>query len=190
MAVFVAFYRAINVGGNNKVGMAALKSMHEELGLGQVVTYLQTGNVLFESTATDSLQLTQQLSATFEKEFGFHSEVIVRTLAELEVVATNNPFQNQPDKDPKWQLIMLLTASPTEEARQALLSSYGGPEEIFPTDQALYIYYTEGVGRSKLTNVLIEKKLKVLGTGRNWNTITKLLELARSTNPITSTFTA
>lgn len=179
MAVFVSLFRAINVGGNNHVKMDALKQLHEELGLRNVTHYLQTGNVVFESDESDPAQLAGQLAKAFEQRFGFKSEVIIRSADEIKEVFSQNPFINQPEKDPKFILVYFLTGHPGEEAKQALLSSYTGPEEIFVTGKEAFIYYTEGVGRSKLSNTLIEKRLKVSGTGRNWNTVSKLLEMTR-----------
>ena len=179
MPVFVSLFRAINVGGN-QVKMADLKELHEALGLKMVATLLQTGNVVFESEATDSAQLARQLSQEFEKRFGFYSEVMVRTAVELKELVNHNPFLDQPGKETKWIVVMFLSASPDKQAQQNLLSSYSGPEEISIAGREMYIYYTNGIGRSKLTNALIEKKLKVLGTGRNWNTVTKLLEMTKS----------
>jgi len=177
MAIFVSLFRAINVGGSGKVGMATLKEMHEALGLKNVVTYLQTGNVVFESDETDPTKLAGQIGQEFEKKFGFQAETIVRTSAQLKELFDKNPFLNQSEKETKWVVVMFLNACPDAQAKQALLSSYPGPEELVITDQELYIYYSNGIGRSKLTNALIEKKLKVAGTGRNWNTVTKLLEM-------------
>ncbi|MEI6043747.1 MAG: DUF1697 domain-containing protein [Chloroflexota bacterium] len=184
MTTFVALFRAINVGGHNRVAMAALKNMFEGLGLRGVSTYLQTGNVIFESAETAPLSLTEQLGKEFEQKFGFYADVIVRTSAELKEVVDKNPFLNHPEKETKWLVVMFLASCPTEQAKKELLSTYEGPEELFITtgDQStnLYIYYTNGIGRSKLSNVFLEKKLKVQGTARNWNTITKLLEIAQA----------
>ncbi|HEX2913645.1 MAG TPA: DUF1697 domain-containing protein [Chloroflexia bacterium] len=180
MTKFVSLFRAINVGGNSQVKMDTLKAMHEAIGLSNVVTYLQTGNVVFEcSKACDPEQLAGQIGAEFEKSFGFSTQVMVRSSAEMQTLSDKNPFPDQPDKETKWIVVMFLTACPESAAQQALFESYKGPEELFIAGQELYIYYPNGIGRSKLSNTLIEKKLKVYGTGRNWNTVTKLLEMTR-----------
>jgi uncharacterized protein (DUF1697 family) len=181
MAILVALFRAINVGGNAKVSMAALKELHESLGLTKVATYLQTGNVVFDSPdpALDPDQLAARLSREFEKKFGFPTTVMVRTGAELAEIFNKNPFRDQPQKLPKWIVVLFLTDPPTESAIADLLKSYTGPEEIQVMGREIYVYYTNGIGTSKLSNNLIEKKLKTSGTGRNWNTVTKLLEMTR-----------
>jgi uncharacterized protein (DUF1697 family) len=179
MGAFVALFRAINVGGNNAVRMDALREMHESLGFRKVTTLLQTGNVVFECDETDPAKLAGLIAREFEKKFGFKSEVMVRTPAQLKELLNKNPFQNQPEKENKWIAVMFLSGHPDAEAKKALLDSYSGPEEILIDGQEMYIYYPIGTGRSKLTNVLIEKKLKVHGTGRNWNTVTKLLQMTK-----------
>ena len=180
MTAYVSLFRSINVGGNHKVKMTELKELHEALGLRDVVTYIQSGNVVFSSDDADPVQLKRQIEDSFAERFGFHSEVIVRTSAELSDVIEKNPFQGQPGKEPNWVLVMFLTACPDATAQENLLKSYVGPEEIFIIGRELYIYYTDGIGRSKLSNNVLEKKLKIIGTGRNLNTIRKLQELARS----------
>lgn len=176
MAKFVSLFRAINVGGNNRVNIAALREIHQKLGFKNISSYLQTGNVVFESDVEQPAQIVQQLTAEFEQQFGFHSEVILRTPNEMQEVIAKNPFLDQPERESKFLLVFFLAAAPTAEAKKALLE-YSGPEEIFITEKEVYVYYPAGMGTSKFSNVLIEKRLKVLGTGRNWNTTTKLLAM-------------
>jgi uncharacterized protein (DUF1697 family) len=104
-------------------------------------------------------------------------EVIVRTSAELREIIDSNPFQNQQNKESKWVVVMFLAALPDETAQEDLLKTYVGPEELFIIGEEVYIYYTQGIGRSKLSHSLIEKKLKTVGTARNWNTILQLQKL-------------
>ncbi len=177
MAAFVSLFRAINVGGNRKVGMADLKAMLESLGLKGVLPYIQSGNVIFHSDDADVARLQRQIEDGFETRFGFHSDVIIRTSAELEAIIANNPFRDQPDKESKWVVVMFLAARPDDAAQDALFKSYAGPEEFFFVGKDMYIYYPDGIGRSKLTGALIERKLKTIGTARNWNTILQVQKL-------------
>ena len=175
----VALFRGINVGGNRIVPMTELKSLHEALGFRGVVTYIQSGNVVFTSDETDVAQLTSQIEENFAQKFGFRSQVIVRTLAELEETITNNPFQHSPEKESKAVLIVFLATCPESSALEDLKQSYHGPEEMYLIGQELFVYYADGMGRSKLTLPLIEKKLKTAGTGRNWNTVLRLREMMK-----------
>lgn len=181
MTTCVSLFRGINVGGNKKVRMDELKALHEALGLRDVVTYIQSGNVVFRSDEAnaDPAQLARQIEESFAGQFGFRSQVIVRASGELEEIVANNPFQGQPGKETARILVLFLASRPELAALESLQQSYAGTEEIHLIGQELYIYYPEGVGRSKLTLPLIEKKLKTVGTGRNWNTVLKLQELCR-----------
>lgn len=177
MTSFVSLFRGINVGGHHQIKMNELKELHESLGLRDVVPYIQSGNVVFISDDADPVQLQKDIEDGVEKRFGFHAEVIVRTSAELRDIIENNPFQGQPGKESKWVVVMFLAASSDNTAQEDLLKTYGGPEELFFIGKEVYIYYPNGIGRSKLSGSFIEKKLKTVGTARNWNTILKLQEL-------------
>lgn len=177
MTACVSLFRGINVGGNRIVPMKELKSLHETLGFRDVVTYIQSGNVVFTSDETDPSQLASQIEESFAQKFGFRSQVIVRTAAELEETIANNPFQNAPEKEPNRILVLFLAIRAESSTLEELKKSYNGPEEMYLIGQELFIYYPDGMGRSKLTLLLIEKKLKTAGTGRNWNTVLKLREM-------------
>ncbi|HLI06055.1 MAG TPA: DUF1697 domain-containing protein [Ktedonobacteraceae bacterium] len=177
MTGFVSLFRGINVGGQRMVKMDELKALHETLGLRDVVTYIQSGNVVFRSDETDSARLAQRIEDAFAGRFGFRSDVILRSEAGLQEAIANNPFQHQPEKEGKWVLILFLASRLEPAALQNLHGAYTGPEESHLFGQELYIYYPSGMGRSKLTLPLIEKKLKTTGTGRNWNTVLQLQKL-------------
>jgi len=177
MTAFVSLFRGINVGGHHKIRMDELKDLHESLGLRDVLPYIQSGNVVFKSDDADLARLRKQIEDGFEKKFGFHVEIIVRTSAELRDIIDKNPFQSQQSKESKWVVVMFLAARPDNTAQEELLKTYVGPEELFIIGKELYIYYTHGIGRSKLSHSFIEKKLKTFGTARNWNTILQLQEL-------------
>ena len=177
MTRFVALFRGINVGGNQKVRMDELKALHEALGLRDVATYIQSGNVVFSGDSADVAQVAQEIEDGFAQKFGFRVKVVVRTLAELQTIIDNNPFQNQPQKESKWVLVTFLATRPESGALEELQKAYSGPEEIYLIGQELYVYFPVGVGNSKLSSVLIDKKLKTVGTGRNWNTVLKLQEM-------------
>ena len=177
MTICMSLFRGINVGGNRIVPMSELKSLHQALGFKDVITYIQSGNVVFSSDATNSAQLAGQIEESFAQKFGFQSQVMVRTSAELQEIIASNPFQNQPEKEPKWVAVLFLTTRPESSALEDLKKTYSGPEEIYLIGQELFVYYPDGIGRSKLTLPLIEKKLKTVGTGRNWNTVLQLQKM-------------
>jgi uncharacterized protein (DUF1697 family) len=177
MTGFVSLLRGINVGGNRKIRMDDLKELYASLGFKDVISYIQSGNVVFHSDEGDVALLRRHIEDGIEKKFSFHVEVIIRTSAELSEIIDKNPFQGQESKESKWVVVLLLAARPDDSAQEDLLKSYVGPEELFIFGKEMYIYYTNGIGRSKLSLSLIEKKLKTGGTARNWNTILQLQKL-------------
>jgi uncharacterized protein (DUF1697 family) len=177
MTGFVSLLRGINVGGNRKIRMDDLKELYESLGFKDVIPYIQSGNVVFHSDEADVTRLRRHIEDGIEKQFSFQVEVIVRTSAEISEIIETNPFRDQESKESKWVVVLFLAALPEDSAQEDLLKSYVGPEELFITGKELYIYYTNGIGRSKLSLSLIEKKLKTVGTARNWNTILQLQKL-------------
>jgi uncharacterized protein (DUF1697 family) len=177
MTRFVSLFRGINVGGNKIVRMDALKELHESLGLQGVETYIQSGNVVFSSENTDVTQIQKVIEDAFAQKFGFQAKVMVRSAGEFNVMIENNPFQNQPMKESKWVVAMFLASDPISSAWEDIQKTYSGPEELHITGQEVYIYYPEGIGRSKLTNTFLEKKLKTMGTARNWNTVLRLQKM-------------
>ena len=177
MTAFVSLFRGINVGGHHQIRMDKLRELHESLGFKDVFPYIQSGNVVFTSDDAEVARLQRHIEDGFEKKFGFHVEVFVRTSAELRDIIEKNPFQSQPGKESKWVVVVFLAGRPDDTAQEDLLKTYVGPEELFFIGKEVYIYYPNGIGRSKLSGSLIEKKLKIFGTARNWNTILQLQEL-------------
>jgi uncharacterized protein (DUF1697 family) len=173
MTAYVSLFRAINVGGR-QVKMEELKALHQTLGLRDVKTYIQSGNVVFQGDDEDTTQLQRRIAEAFARQWGFQSEVVVRTEEELRALDERNPFVGQAGRENNWIVVMFLTEAPDAEAEERLRQAYKGPEEYTLSGRELFIYYPEGIGRSKLSNSFIEKKIKVAGTARNWNTVLKL----------------
>ena len=173
----VSLFRGINVGGNQLVRMEALKALHTALGLGDVQTYIQSGNVVFSSESDDVAQIQKDITAGFAQTFGFSVKVMVRTASQLNAMIEHNPFQNQSTEEFKQIIALFLESDPSSTALEDIQKSYNGPEEIHIIGQEAFIYYPDGMGRSKLTYTLLEKKLKTAGTARNWNTVLRLQKM-------------
>lgn len=178
MPVYISLLRGINVGGNKKIKMAELKTLYEALGFSRVQTLLQSGNALFEGPEADPETLAAQIEAGIERQFGFHASVIMRTAEEWQGVIARHPFSAEQLSDPQKLLITFLQQEPAAAALETLRQAHSGPETIHNSGRELYIHYPEGMGRSKLDHSLIERKLKITGSGRNWNTVSKLAALA------------
>jgi uncharacterized protein (DUF1697 family) len=178
MTVFVSMLRAANVGGTSVIRMEPLRAAYEAMGFRDVRSLLQSGNVLFRSSARDRRALTRRIVQEIERRFGLHIEVVVRTLEELESVVERGPVLS-PKADPAKLLVMFLAGVPDGQGQARLVKSHKGPEMLEVRGPEVYLYYPEGVGRSKLTTAVLESHLGTTGTARNWNTLTKLLEAAR-----------
>jgi len=176
--VFVSLIRAINVGGPKTIRMAALKALYERLDLDHARTHINSGNVVFATKEKDRAKLMTTIEAAIEKEFGFRPAIILRGRSELEKIVSKNPFPEMARSDPSHLLVMCLAGRPVTGAKERINAAYAGPERIHISGENVYLTYPNGIGRSKLTGALLEKHLGVLGTARNWNTLTKLLEIA------------
>ena len=180
MPIYVSFFRGINVGGNHQVKMAELKALHEALGSTDVQSYIQSGNVVFCSDETDAETLRQRIEEGFEQRFGFRSEVYVRSAAEMQRIIERNPFQAQVATAPNHVVVTFLPVRTSAAAWEEPIATYSGPEEIVLLDDELYIFFCDGIGTSKMPSTPLGKRLKNVGTARNWNTVLKLREMMHS----------
>jgi len=174
----IALLRAVNVGGRS-VAMAELRAMLAELGCGNPRTLLQSGNAVFLFKGrTSPAAFEAKLEAQAQRRFGMPVAFMLRSADEWDAIIARNPFPDAVRSDPAHLLLMALKGAPTAAAIKALSDGYNGPETIHVAGRDAYLIYPEGIGRSKLTNALIERKLGVAGTARNWNTVLKLAALA------------
>lgn len=180
MPIIISMLRGVNVGGHNKIKMDALRALYEFLKLRNPQTYVQSGNVVFRTDERDLAGLAKRIQDAIEKTFGFRPGIILRTLSELKDAIARNPFASRRGLDPRKLLVTFLAGTPSPEARQNVLRIKTDPEELRLSGRELYIYYPIGIGRSKLTLAVIEKALQISGTGRNWTSVIKLLEMAEN----------
>jgi uncharacterized protein (DUF1697 family) len=179
MAVIVSLLRSVNVGGNHKIKMHALRALYQTLKLRDAQTCVQSGNVVFRTEEPDLVLLAARIERAIERNFGFHAAVMVRNTSQLRDVVRRNPFSSRRGIDPAKLVVIFLAADPGREIRETLGRMKINPEELSIEGRELYIYFPNGMGRSKLP-ALIDKTLSKSGTARNWNTVTKLLEVAES----------
>lgn len=180
MKTYIALLRAINVGGNAKVAMADLKSLLADLDYANPQSLLQTGNLVFQAKESIADKLETKLEAAFAERLGLTTDVLIRTADEWREAIAANPFPKEAASDPSHLLIMPLKNAPTKPAVKELQTAIHGRETVAAVGRELYIIYPDGIGRSKLTNKLIETRLGTRGTGRNWNTALKVAALAES----------
>ena len=177
MNVMICLLRGVNLAGHKKVPMEILRNLCTSLKHRDVQTYVQSGNVVFRTREQDPLVVAKKLEKAIEKQFGFRSDVFVRTPSELKDVIARNPFAKRSGIEPGKLLVTFLAAEPAPENRDAILRIKASPEEVHLSGRELDVYYPNGMGKSKLAAV-VDKALRKSGTGRNWNTVTKLLEMA------------
>ena len=179
MAVVIAMLRGVNVGGHNKISMDGLREICRSLKLRNPQTYIQSGNVVFGTTERDVTRIARRIEDAIEKNLSFRPHVILRTTTDMREVIGRNPFTGRSGLDPAKLNISFLADTPSADVRERLLSLKVGPEELKIEGRELYIYFPDGMGRSKLVPVL-DRTLKTPATVRNWNTVARLLEMAES----------
>ncbi len=200
MTRYISILRGINVSGHKLIKMDALRKSYESLGFHNVVTYLQSGNIIFstEKTITDdaageetvtkktapeeavAVELTHAISRQIEKDFGFNVPVIVLSASQLKKIIEDNPFAKDSTKDKTFLHVTFLSSNPENINIHALEEKKQGDEEVSLLGNAVYLYCPHGYGRTKLTNNFLETKLKVIATTRNWKTTNELSRIAQS----------
>ena len=180
MNKYFALLRAVNVGGSSVISMEKLREFCERLGLRKTRTLLNSGNIVFESSATSTGPLETLLAAEALTRLSLNTDFFVRSPREVEDILRNNPLPHEARRVPGHLIVMFLKEKPKARSVRVLRESIPGREVIHARGRHLYIYYPDGVGRSKLTLKMIEGALSTRGTGRNWNTVVKLAELLKS----------
>ncbi len=177
MDTYIALFRGINVGGNNRLPMAELIDVLEDLGLSSIKTYIQSGNVVFQGKDINCVNLSQKISAAIEKRCGFVVPVLILDVNELENAIALNPFP-EANAEPNTLHFFFLSSLPAKPNLAALESVKKDNEQFRLIDKVFYLYAPEGVGRSKLA-MKVEKALGVAVTARNWRTVSKIMEMVK-----------
>ena len=178
---YVALLRGINLGPRNKIAMADLRDLLASLGLENVRTHILSGNAIFTSRRRSASRLEGLIEGGIRKRFGFEIRVLVRTLDEIAGVVDENPL---PEAVPQGSrlFVLFLDRKPDPDRIKAIDPAAFRPEEFRVGDRVIYAWFRFGLQASKLSGALTDKRLGVAMTNRNWNTVTKLLELARETS--------
>jgi uncharacterized protein (DUF1697 family) len=171
--------RGVNL-GKRRMKMDALRGMCESLGLECPQTYVQSGNVVFRAKERNLARLTKRIEEAIESTFGFQSDTVLRTAAEMRDAVGRNPFAGRSGIHPGKLLVVFLAAEPSAEARKTIAAIKNVPEQAIVSGREIFIYYPNGMARPKLKFAQVERVLKTSWTGRNWNTTTKLLEMAEA----------
>lgn len=178
MPVYIALLRGINVSGQKNIRMEKLRASFAALGFSDVATYIQSGNVVFKAAKTDPVKLAAQITQKILADFGFDVPVLVKSAAELAAVLKMNPLLKPTGlNEAKLHVTFLSATAPKDTA--AILKPIAAKSEMFAvTGREIYLYCPEGYGATKLANGVIEKKLSVQATTRNWKTVGILSAMA------------
>ncbi|TVZ57048.1 uncharacterized protein (DUF1697 family) [Lutibacter sp. Hel_I_33_5] len=171
MTRFIILLRGINVSGKNKLPMADLRQLLNDLEFQNVQTYIQSGNIILDSDKSKS-EVCQKIKDGIASKFGYDVPVISRTISEWKKVIKNYPFPTENEK------IVAFTFLDKKTVAQEIEIKNQGEDQFKVVDDLVYLYCPNGFGKSKITNNLFERKLKVTATTRNLRTTLKLIELA------------
>jgi uncharacterized protein (DUF1697 family) len=175
--MYVALLRAVNVAGHGIVSMATLRETVTGLGLRDVRTVLQSGNLVFGADRRPPASVERLLEQAIETRLNVRTDCLVRTAREWEALVADNPFPDEALRSPGRLIVMCLKTPAAAPALERLKAAQRGPETLRAAGRQLYIVYPDGVGRSRLTGAIIERTLGTRGTARNWNTVLKLAAL-------------
>lgn len=175
MARMAALLRAVNVGGR-KLPMAELRALAVGLGWSDVATYIASGNLLFAAEGNPK-KLEQKLEAAIERKFGIEVPVVVRTRKQLKACLDSNPFAEAAKDSPNRLILLLSKKAPAKGAEFALEERAAAGEQVKRAGDGLWILYSQGMARSKLSPALIDRLVGSPATGRNHRTIARLVEM-------------
>ena len=177
MKTYVALLKGINVGGHKKVPMAELRELLSKNGFENVQTYIQSGNVICQSSEDSLLKIESTIQSAIRTQFGFEVAVVVKTRAQLKRIFDDCPFS---EEKRKTSYFTMLHDVPGEDLVKIASEKVYEGEEYEIIRGCIYFYCAKGYGQAKFNMSLFERKLKTIGTSRNYNTMVKLL--AKSSN--------
>ena len=177
MQIYIALLRGINVGGHRKVPMADLRELLNEIGLENLQTYIQSGNVIFQTSSKDIRQLEEKIKNAIIDHFGFEVSVMIKTRAELQTIFDDCPFT----EDVKSKsYFAILSAIPNEELVKIASEKVYENEDYHIHNNCIYFYASKGYGNAKFNLKWFENKLELNATARNYKTMLKLLSLSQN----------
>ena len=175
MNTYIALLKGINVGGHKKVPMAELRELLLKLGFNDVKTYIQSGNVILQSSEKDAKKIEQKIKNALLNHFGFEVSVLVIMRPILKRIFDNSPFI---DENKKSSYFVLLHDTPEDDLVKIASEKIYEDETYHIIENCIYYYSAKGFGKAKFNANFFERKLKTFATARNYNTMLKLLSLS------------
>lgn len=178
---YISLLRGINIAGQKAIKMADLQSLYQSLDFQNITTYIQSGNVIFDSPTRSANTLQQQIQSAIQTHYNFHVPVILRTARQFKTLIQNCPYHpiDLPTQGSKT-LVTFYDQKPTPANINTLKTYIQSPDQLIIQNTHAYLHCPNGYGRTKLNNNFQEAKLKTQATTRNWKTILKLYELSTS----------
>ncbi|MDD5362035.1 MAG: DUF1697 domain-containing protein [Ignavibacteria bacterium] len=178
MKTYISILRGINVSGKNIIKMDELRRAFAELNFENIRTYIQSGNVVFNSKLSGTKNLEKKISKKILEYFGFNMPVIVKEITEITEVFNNNPFVNERNEGLNFLHVTFLSDLPREENLSRIHQIQNDSDEFIVSGKNIYLFCPNGYGNTKLSNTFFENKLNVSATTRNWKTISELINIA------------
>lgn len=177
MTTYISILRGINVSGHNIIKMDALKKSYSALGFKNIITYIQSGNVVFQFKKSGHLEIEKMIKNKIADDFGYDVPVIVIDFQKLKNVVQKNPFLCNNNVDLSMLHVTFLSAVPEKSDVNKINEVDYSPDKFIVVDDIVYLYFPDGYGNTKLNNNFFENKLKVIATNRNWKTVNKLFDM-------------
>ena len=181
MPTALCFLRGVNVGGRNRIKMADLRQLFISLGFRNPRTALQSGNIIFETDDADLDSIRERVESGIKERYGFDVQAVLRGPLAFQATLDSHPFTQAQLERGSHAMVAFLSDAADTDAVAALRENNPGNEVIATANDALYIFYTDGVARSKLDTKRIERALGVHATARNWNTCMRIKKLLDET---------
>jgi uncharacterized protein (DUF1697 family) len=180
MNTYICMLRGINVSGQKLIKMADLKALYDSLHLKNVATYIQSGNVVFQSPISDPMKITASIERAIEKSYGFSVAVVLRSPSDFRKVIDKRPPLGAGKIDETRLYVTFLKSKPDPSLARMLAAAKQKGTDVFAiAGSEIYVYCPNGYGKTVLSNTFFEKQLKITSTTRNWNTVQTLLSMAR-----------
>ncbi len=178
MITYISLLRGINVGGHVKIKMPVLKELYAALGFTNIKSYIQSGNIVFDSAHVADAKLAIMIENSIAETFSFSVSVLLKRKNEFKKIMDNNPYLGQQAIDITKLHITFLSELPDKALLDKLSQKESGSDQFHIADDVIYLHCPNGYGRTKLTNAYFERTLKIKATTRNWRTASTLYEIA------------
>ena len=175
---YISLLHGINVGGQRRIRMEELRALYESLNFNNVRTYIQSGNVIFDSHKSSISGLTNTIETAIEQTFGFSVTTLIRKKKEFYNLIESNPFLDECNGDITKLHVTFLSDTPSSSSVIEIKEVDYGSDQLFISGKEIHLYCPNGYGRTKLSNSFFERKLGMSATTRNWKTVTTLFDLS------------